>query len=173
MDVTDIRSLEDAIEKAGSTRGYTLNLEFVDRDGPDVFTVAADVSLWPTAGNLVGGVRTLAHEIHHLLGLEDRYDYIESHAGNARLRMAARLRWFHEQMGRADDPQRHQSLMGSGNLLLDEDVCRVAGLDLAACATARQAGRNQNLVTGPGGVVEQMEARHRRRLRERIIESAE
>jgi hypothetical protein len=141
QDVGDIRSLEDAIEKAGSTSGYTLNLEFVTTNGPDVFTVGVDMSQWTTSGNWVGRARSLAHELHHLLRLDDRYNYIEAHAGNPKMKMATRLHWFRVQMDRADDPLRGESLMGSGKRMLDDDVCRVAGLDLATCMATRQARR--------------------------------
>lgn len=137
QDVLNIRSLEDSIEKAASTGGYTVNLEFVDRAGRDVFTVGVDTSQWTTSGNWVGTGQQLAHELHHLFGLDDRYDYIEAHARNATMVMADRLYWFRQQMNRASDPLIHTSIMGSGERPVDDDVCRVAGLNVAACTGIR------------------------------------
>ncbi|MGB7923296.1 MAG: DUF4157 domain-containing protein [Pyrinomonadaceae bacterium] len=137
QDVLNIRSLEDAIEKAASTGGYTVNLEFVDRGGGDVFTVGVDTSQWVTSGNWVGAGQSLAHELHHLLGLDDRYDYIESHADNDAMVMGDRLYWFRVQMARIPDPNINTSIMGFGTSPVDDDVCRVAGLNMAACLIAR------------------------------------
>jgi hypothetical protein len=132
--------LEDAIERVAETRGYTVDVVFVNADGPDVFTFNIDFGQWPTSANPVGNARTLAHEIHHLMGLDDRYDYIESHAGNANMLIPARLHWFREQLNREPDPGRTTSLMGSGGTVLDDDACRVAGLDLQTCMAARRQG---------------------------------
>lgn len=139
-DATNMVFLEDAAERLAETSGYTLDIVFTDTDGPDVFTVGTDVSKWPTSGNIVGNARTLAHEIHHLLGLDDRYNYIEAHAANRHMRIPDRLYWFLQQMRRTPDPDASRSLMGSGNTLLDDDVCRVAGLDPATCVPARERG---------------------------------
>ena len=136
-DIANERLLEDAIERVAETHGYTVDVVFVDADGPDVFSYTVDFDKWPTSSNPVGNARTLAHEIHHLMGLPDRYDYIEAHAANRNMAMPDRLRWFREQMNRQPDPKAGESLMGSGSKLLDDDVCRVAGLDAAACAAAR------------------------------------
>jgi hypothetical protein len=138
-DVAKETFLEDAVERVAQDRGYTVDVVFVDVDGEDVFTVGSDLTQWATAGNLVGGARTLAHEIHHLLGLPDRYDYIESHAGNASMKIPARLQWFREQMRRAADPAGNLSLMGRGEDLLEKDICTVAGLDVATCMAERAA----------------------------------
>ncbi len=143
-DVANMRSLEDAIEKLASISGYTVDLRFVDRGGADVFTVGVDPSQWPDSGNWVGGPEVMAHELHHLLGLDDRYDYIEAHAANAAMVMGGRLHWFRVQMDRAPDPGGRPSMMASGPVLLDDDVCRVAGLDLATCTGARSAGPDES-----------------------------
>lgn len=139
-DIRKMRSLEDAIERVAQQRGYVVDVVFVQRDGPDVFTIHSDVGAWPTSGNIVGNARTLAHEIHHLLNLPDRYDYIESHAQNRSIAIPDRLHWFREQMRRTADPEGNRSLMGRGSRLLDADVCRVAGLDVASCTAARANG---------------------------------
>jgi uncharacterized protein YcfJ len=136
-DVNNLIFLEDAIERVAETRGYTMNVIFTDIDGPDVFTFNINFDAWPTAGNPVGNARTLAHEIHHLMGLPDRYDYIESHAANRRMPIPERLHWFREQMNRQPDPQGRTSLMGSGRTMLDDDVCRIADLDMGSCMAAR------------------------------------
>ena len=132
--------MEDGIEKHSSTTGYTVDLVFVDAGGPDVFTVGVDPSQPVTATNWVGDDLGLAHELHHLLGLGDRYDYITSHAANPTMPMADRLHWFRVQL-RQTEPENPESIMGGGAHPLDDDVCRVAGLDLATCTTARQQRR--------------------------------
>lgn len=137
QDVANIRSLEDAIERHASTSGYTVDIEFVDVDGRDVFTVDVDTSGWTTSGNWVGEPSGLAHELHHLLGLDDRYNYIESHAKNASMVMGDRLYWFREQMRKPDDPGGTQSFMGYGTTPLDDDICRAAQLDLTTCMQTR------------------------------------
>jgi len=138
QDITNIRSFEDAIEKKiEQTRGYVVDLEFVDADGPDIFTVNANTGGWPTSDNWVSDADTLAHELHHLLGLDDRYDYIESHSDNRNMMIPDRLHWFREQMRKPADPAGPRSLMGGGDRLLNDDVCRVAGLDLDTCIRAR------------------------------------
>ena len=143
QDIANEVILEDAIERVAETRGYTIDVVFVDHDGADVFTFNVDFDKWPTAANPVGNARTLAHEIHHLMGLKDRYDYIESHAANRNMLIPDRLRWFREQMNRQPDPNSDTSLMGSGSRMLDDDVCRVAGLDAETCAATRARGRGE------------------------------
>jgi hypothetical protein len=137
QDINNLTYLEDAIERIAETRGYTMNVIFTDTDGPDVFTFNINFDEWPTAANPVGNARTLAHEIHHLMRLPDRYDYIKSHAANRRLAVPVRLHWFRVQMDRQPDPQGRTSLMGSGRTMLDDDVCRVSGLEQQSCTTAR------------------------------------
>ena len=137
-DIANEIQLEDAIERVAETRGYTIDVIFIDSDGPDVFTFNVDFDKWPTAANPVGNHRTLAHEIHHLMGLDDRYDYIESHAANRNMDIPTRLHWFRQQMNREPDPGKETSLMGRGSTMLDDDVCRVAGLDVQSCVAARK-----------------------------------
>ncbi|HEY5958761.1 MAG TPA: DUF4157 domain-containing protein, partial [Polyangiaceae bacterium] len=86
-EVKAIRSLEDAIERevSMSTKGYHLDIEFVDRSGPDVFEFSVAFCQWANSGNWASGPQTLSHEVHHALGLDDRYDYIVSHATNPQM----------------------------------------------------------------------------------------
>ncbi|HWT13270.1 MAG TPA: DUF4157 domain-containing protein, partial [Allosphingosinicella sp.] len=142
-DVRRTISLEDGIEKASGTRGYSLDVNFVQRGGADVFTVGVDPSRWTTSRNWVGEPRTIAHEAHHLLGLEDRYNYIRSHTANANMAMGDRLWWFREQMVRPPDATAGQSMMANhhqlGTVMTEEDICAVAGGDYERCLRARFA----------------------------------
>jgi hypothetical protein len=137
--VDRVKAMEDDIEKKGSTKGYTLDLEFVDASGPDVFEANVDPNKWVDAGNWSGASDHLAHEAHHLLGLDDRYDYIESHADNADMNMSERLHWFHVQMNKKPDPEGYKSIMAGGPKVLDDDACKVIQApDAAACQTERK-----------------------------------
>ncbi len=131
-DVGRIEGLEDAIEKVASTLGYSLNLEFVKASGPDVMEANVDLGEWINSGNWVGKdskedvAAGLAHELHHRLGLRDRYDYM-SHASNETMSIPDRIHWFHVQMLKGGlDPLDKVSLMGSGSVLHPDDICRVA-----------------------------------------------
>lgn len=142
-DVQRTISLEDGIETEAIALGYVLDVEFVSRGGPDVFDVGVNPSRWVTAGNWVGGPRPLAHEAHHLLGLEDRYDYTV-HAENRNMRLGSRLHWFREQMVRAADPLSSQSLMrgsSSTSSLNEQDICALASGDFRNCLVTRFAMR--------------------------------
>lgn len=136
--VAKLKGLEDAIEKRAATHGYTLDVEFVDKRGVDVFTIKADPREWPSSVNMVGGPETLAHEIHHLLGLEDRYDYIERHADNPNLPIDQRLYLFARQMQKAPDPRGDASLMARAGRLLSEDVCAAVQGPQKECIDARK-----------------------------------
>ncbi len=125
--IAKIRSLEDAIEKVIATPGYILDLEFVMVADFDVLTMNANSELWADAGNWTGGASTIAHELHHALGLDDRYDYILSHARNQDMPTDQRLYWFSVQMKKGPDPRGDYSLMGSGGKLLSEDICAIGG----------------------------------------------
>jgi len=135
-------TVEQGIERAAAiVGGYILDLQFVTFDGPDVFTIDVDVAGHPTSGNIIGGAEVLAHEVHHLLHLPDRYDYIEAHAERETMSIPYRLSLFQRQMTRGiRDPLNPYSMMsGSGHPhLTDEDVCLVADPDHAeACIAAR------------------------------------
>jgi hypothetical protein len=120
-----VKQMEDGIEKAASIQGYTVNLIFTDKTGNDVFETDVDPTRWPTSGNWVRGVDTLAHELHHMLNLPDRYNYIEDHSGNKKMYIADRIHWFTEEFNRTEDPNRKNSFMGEGDLVMPEDVCKV------------------------------------------------
>jgi hypothetical protein len=143
-DVANVVAQEDGIEKAAQEMGYTLDVIFVNASGPDVFNVSINPAAAVTAGNW-SAYRTdpsgYTHEIHHLLGLDDRYDYT-IHAHNTRMNLHSRLHWFRIHVGRPPDPLGERSLMGSGNHLLDDDICRVSQLNFASCMASRQTRRN-------------------------------
>jgi len=137
-------TVEQGIERAAArVGGYILDLEFVNFDARDVFTIQVDVAGHPASDNVIGGAEVLAHEVHHLLNLPDRYDYIEAHAENKSMTIHDRLHLFRRQMTRGiGDPLRPYSMMsGSGHPhLTDEDVCLVADPDNAeACIAARNS----------------------------------
>jgi hypothetical protein len=143
-DVQGIKALQDGVEKAAATRGYTFDIVFVEASGPDVFDANVDTAEWTTSGNWVGDVETMAHESHHLLGLEDRYNYIESHAGNAGMKIPDRLHWFREQMVRGPDPTSRRSMMNdqTAHRFDDLDVCAVANekSEFSGCVSDRIQG---------------------------------
>lgn len=153
-DVKGIKALQDGIEKAAATRGYTFDIVFVEHSGPDVFEADVDTAKWTTAGNWVGDVTTMAHESHHLLGLEDRYNYIESHAGNAGMDIPDRLYWFREQMVRGPDPTSRRSMMSDhwAHRFDDLDVCAVAKekSEFASCVTERIQGQGMDQLVQTG-----------------------
>lgn len=139
-DVANTKALEDDIEKKAAAHGYTLDIEFVDHGGADVFTVDAKPEEWTTSGNWVGSTFDIAHEAHHLLGLDDRYDYIESHADNAEMKMGDRLHWFNVQSKKPFDANGKHSIMGDGSKPLHDDVCKVAQtVDESKCIADRTA----------------------------------
>jgi len=143
-EVKKIKALEDAIEREvwKSTQGYYLDIDFVDKPGPDVFDMTVKFCQWPNAGNWASKPVTLSHEVHHALGLDDRYDYIESHSKNPKMNPSMRLVWFLKQMnktGGARDP--FSKMATSSNPLLAEDVCSVAyeaGPDRQKCIQDRK-----------------------------------
>jgi len=137
--VTRLKQLEDSIEKQASTAGYVVDLEFVDQPGSDVFEVKVDPKRWPVTDNWTGGTEVVAHELHHLLGLRDRYDYIEAHAGNQDIALDQRLYLFARQMMKPPDPRGSASLMGNHTgRPLSEDVCAVLQDPRKECIDARK-----------------------------------
>ena len=141
--VDQVKQLEDGIEKEASILGYTVDIEFVDTTGGDVFEATVDPTRWPTSGNWVGNIDVMAHEMHHLLNLPDRYNYIDRHSGNAQMFVADRIHWFREEFNRPPDPNIGISIMGGGSLVTDEDVCGVIQSgNMSACITQRQAIRS-------------------------------
>jgi hypothetical protein len=142
-EVASIKKLEDAIERDSHTKGYYLDIVFVDKSGPDVFEFSVTFCEWANSGNWASGPTTLSHEVHHALGLGDRYDYIESHADNPQMNVPMRLHWFVEQMKKTSGPRDPYSKMStSSKPLLAEDVCAVAfaaGPDRKKCIDARKS----------------------------------
>jgi hypothetical protein len=143
-DVKSIKSMEDAIEKAASIKGFAVDVEFVDTATADAFTVTVDPSKWMVATNWSGGTpRGFAHELFHLLAYElDRYDYIAGHSTNTSMLIADRLIWFEMQLTKPADWDNPASIMGHGEHPLEDDVCRIAGLDMVTCLTARKKVAN-------------------------------
>ncbi|NVO58267.1 DUF4157 domain-containing protein [Rhodobacteraceae bacterium B1Z28] len=135
-----VEKLEDAIERQAETKGYMLDLDFVRRPGIDIFSVHVDPSEWPTSANWISGPGTLAHEAHHLLKLEDRYNYIKSHARNPDMEIGTRLHWFREQMMRSADPLSRTSMMKNSHStkpLNEEDICALVKDDYRGCLVKR------------------------------------
>ncbi|MBK8011784.1 MAG: hypothetical protein IPK13_10570 [Deltaproteobacteria bacterium] len=142
-DVLGVRALEDLAEKFSAAPGYTLNIVFVDHDGPDVVSVPVDMSQFASTANFACDAECLAHEIHHWLGLPDRYDY-SNYADVSMMPMRERIHWFHEETKRVQDPDMLRSLMGTrGAPPTDRDVCGVAQLD-DHCLEARAKARDQH-----------------------------
>lgn len=144
-DVKNTKSLEDAIEKHASRKGFRLNLEFVNPENkPDFVADAETVTInanpkWPNATNWGGDARTCAHELFHVLNFpEDRYNYIESHSTNKKMAVSERLLWFLRQMHKPAGFDKPESLMASGQYPIEEDVCTIARLDMAICLKVRE-----------------------------------
>ncbi len=139
-DIDNIKKMEDGIEKAAAMKGFTVDIEFVKVPDAETFTANVDPSRWEDAENWSGGEpRGFAHELMHMFAYElDRYDYIESHAKNQSMTVPNRLIWFAKQLTKPGGFDNPLSIMGSGEHPLDDDACRVAGLDVATCVAARQ-----------------------------------
>ena len=139
-DVAAIKQMEDGIEKAASSPGYTVDLIFVKAPTADSFTVDVDTDKWQVSTNWSGGEPSVfAHELHHLMHFElDRYDYIESHADNVDMDIPDRLYWFRQEMTKPPNFNDPTSIMNANGHPNDDDVCRVAELDLASCIARRQ-----------------------------------
>lgn len=142
-DVKRTIALEDAIETRALQNGYLLDIDFVDKSGSDVFEVGVNPAKWVTSGNWVGDDKGLAHEAHHLLNLEDRYNYL-SHARNKNMDIPVRLFWFREQMVRPADPLATRSVMGPKgkggkrtDKLNEEDICAIVRGDYRDCLVVR------------------------------------
>lgn len=139
-DVTSIKSMEDAIEKAASRPGFIVDITFVDVPDAETFSAEVDPSRWEDATNWSGGDPTgFAHELLHMFAFEiDRYNYVESHARNASMLVKERLGWFAVQLTKPAGWDNPDSIMGYGKHPLDDDACRVAGLDIDTCVAARR-----------------------------------
>ena len=138
--VTQIKGMEDAIEKAASTKGYIVDIRFVASKDADAFDVEVDPSKWEVATNWSGGDPLgFAHELHHLFAFElDRYNYIASHATNDSMQIDQRLFWFREELRKPANYNDPTSIMDSASHPNDSDACTVSGIDMAACMAARQ-----------------------------------
>ncbi|HYE27804.1 MAG TPA: DUF4157 domain-containing protein [Allosphingosinicella sp.] len=141
--VDQIVLMEDAIEKAASTEGYVVDIEFVPAKTADSFEVKVDPSQWETATNWSGGApKGFAHELHHLFKFElDKYDYIKAHAGNTSMKIEDRLFWFQKELSKPANYNDPTSIMGSAAHPNDRDVCETAGLDMKTCLEARAKAR--------------------------------
>ena len=139
-DIANIKQMEDGIEKAASMKGFLVDITFVDAPDAETFTADVNPSEWEDATNWSGGEpRGFAHELLHMFAFElDRYNYIDSHASNTSMVIGKRLHWFKTQLSKPADFDNDASLMGYGQHPLDDDACRVAGLDMATCVAARQ-----------------------------------
>ncbi len=142
-DVDAIKAMEDGIEKAASTKGYIVDIRFVDRAAADTFKVDVDPSKPEVATNWSGGDPVgFAHELHHMFAFElDRYNYIEAHATNEFMEIPERLHWFREELKKPANYNDPASIMNEAAHPNDDDACRVAGLDVATCVPARAAAR--------------------------------
>lgn len=134
----DVRQLEDLIEKTlGRAGGFTVDLQFVDKPGPNVFSAGSDSTKWPSVSNWSAGAFASAHELLHLLNAHDAYNVAGRHATNHAVPREKRLDWFVDGMYRSYDPaQDRDSMMGHGNAPTAVDVCRTVG-DEEACKVVR------------------------------------
>lgn len=139
-DVANIKQMHDGIEKAASMKGFIVSIEFVDVPDANTFTAKVHQEGWTDAENWSAATpKTLAHEFLHMLAFEiDRYNYIESHATNQSMKIPDRLHWFAVQLTKPPGFDNDLSIMSSGEHPLDDDACRVAGLDLATCVAVRR-----------------------------------
>lgn len=148
----DIRTLEDAIEKLLAVPGFTVDLKLVDKAGPDVFDVALDLAKPVTAHNWVGNASSLAHELLHLLGLPDEYDYVAVHATNQNVSQETRLQWFALHMNDALPADAATGIMAVlGKPPLERQVCQAVGLPITQCVRDR-AGVSLRPPTTEGSV---------------------
>jgi hypothetical protein len=138
-DVDAIKSMEDGIEKAASTKGYLVDIRFVDVARADTFRVEVNPAKWEVATNWSGGDPIgFAHELHHMFAFElDRYNYIETQSTNESMEVGQRLVWFEKELGKPANYNDPTSIMDSAQHPSDSDVCAVAGLDEKTCIAAR------------------------------------
>ncbi len=79
--------------------------------------------------NWVGTHYNLSHELMHLFGLEDEYDYIEVHVGKGQMKRADLLSWFHRQMQTTIPPDAPLGIMANTKKrLLPRQIRQVAQL---------------------------------------------
>ncbi|OGR12095.1 MAG: hypothetical protein A2341_22550 [Deltaproteobacteria bacterium RIFOXYB12_FULL_58_9] len=128
-----IFGFEDAIEKYLSIPGFNVDLKFVKPPVEDsqrelVFNVNADPAQWASSCNWIGSYETVAHEMVHLLGLDDEYDKIEAHADNKHLTRHRRLEIFLQQMDRI--PPLDCGIMSGKSRPLPREVREMVGLPI-------------------------------------------
>lgn len=93
--IEEIKFLEDAVEKHLHMDGFSVNVVFVDQYIEDMTSkVKVEHGKWASTYNWTGDKYTLAHELMHILGLQDEYDKIEDHYDNKNLTWEYRLRIF-------------------------------------------------------------------------------
>ncbi len=140
-DVDSVKAMEDAIEKAASTKGFTVDLTFVNTAGNDAFEVDVNPGAWEDATNWAGGEPLgFAHEFFHLMFYEvDRYNYIDAHSTNASMMIPSRIHWFLLQLKKPAGWDNPASIAAGGPHPLDDDICRVAGLPEADCIRKRRS----------------------------------
>ncbi|MCP3927086.1 MAG: insecticidal toxin complex protein [Desulfobacterales bacterium] len=102
--LSSIKEQEEAIEETMHQEGITVDIEFVDSEEKNkknsfVNTVKVDLLYGVDAGNWWGSYKTFAHEIFHLLGLDDRYEY-RTHYDNNGMTRETRLGWYKEGLER-------------------------------------------------------------------------
>lgn len=135
-----IKAVEDNIEKHLSVPGFSVNVEFVERKGRDVFEIEIDPTKWPSSENWSGGSYLVyAHELGHVaFGLDDEYDRIKAHATNRYLPVLDRLELFLYQMSHPQPEDADQGIMSDPRKqLLPRHICYLAGLNVAECVKAR------------------------------------
>lgn len=133
-----LNTFEDPIEKHLAIPGFTVDVCFVDAPGPGVFTVQANLEGWTTARNWVGTYESIAHELLHLCGLNDEYDYT-SHYRNSAMPVEHRLHWF--KVGVTDHVIPHDAHMGIMSSHRNKPLRRHALY--AAGVSSSQSGQSQ------------------------------
>lgn len=126
--IKHILFLEDEIEKHLNINGFSVNIEFVpyNSDDEDVYNVNVNQNKWTTAHNWSGDYQGMAHELLHLLGLDDEYNRIEAHAGNRNMSTHDRLIQFYIQLHEKMIPGAEKGIMCYSNYRpLHRHVCEV------------------------------------------------
>lgn len=139
--VSTIISFEDSIEKHVKIPGFSVNLIFIqscEHDRDDIFDVNVNTGQWATSHNWASGYKVLAHELMHLMGLDDEYDRIENHAANRNMARKQRLIQFELQMGKSLPPDASFGIMDKWWLKpLHRHVCAIIGMG-KKCTIMRQ-----------------------------------
>ncbi len=127
-----IYSLESAIEDHVARKGFEVDITFVSAEYEEIqstFTVKSNHGEWATAINWVGGKNTMAHELMHLLGLDDEYNKIEMHYDNDAMPWEQRLLIFLYGIDQEIPEDAEDGIMVYGTLKpLQRHVCAIAKL---------------------------------------------